>query len=188
MSPHHRFFHNVTVRGSFYRLNVLGRMGYATGGGANKQMRKILVLLLLFPLVIDISSAGAYAQPNDTKGQAEQIQPEQNTVQPFRRGAIRSPRRTYNPGVTPGRTAPARPDTAARNPAGPRTTPAPRTGFGGFFGGLFGGLALGTILGSLFNPFAGFTLGYPLLSLLSAVLWIVVIFVVVRMFRRRRGY
>lgn len=147
-------------------------------------MRKILVLLLLFPLVFGISTAEIYSESYEKPGQIEQ----NDTIKPYKRGAIRSPRRSYNPGIgTPGR-APARPDNAVRNPAPPRTTPAPRTGFGGFFGGLFGGLAMGTILGSLFNPFSGFSLGYPLLSLLSVVLWIVVIFVVVRMIRRRKEY
>ncbi|AJY75031.1 hypothetical protein [Paenibacillus beijingensis] len=148
-------------------------------------MRKILVLLLLFPLLFGISTGEIYGESYEKPDQAEQ----KGTIKPYKRGAIRSPRRSYNPGIgTPGRTTPARGDNAVRNPAAPRTTPAPRTGFGGFFGGLFGGLALGTILGSLFNPFAGFTLGYPLLSLLSAALWIVGIFVVVRMIRRRKGY
>lgn len=162
--------------------NVLVRFGYATGGGVN-QMRKILVLLMLFPLVIGISTTEIYGESYEKQGEVEQ----QGTIEPYKRGGIRSPRRSYNPGIgTPGRTTPTRPDNAARNPAPARTTPAPRTGFGGFLGGMFGGLALGTIMGSLFNPFAGFSLGFPLLSLLSIVLWVIVILAVVRMFRRRK--
>ncbi|WP_274651143.1 hypothetical protein [Paenibacillus humicola] len=152
-------------------------------------MRIILVLILLFPLAIGISTAQTSAGPNPAQSYEKQRAVEQkNTIEPFRRGAIRSPRRSYNPGIGPGRTAPARPDNAARNPAAPRTTPAPRTGFGGFFGGIFGGLALGTILGSLFNPFAGFSLGFPLLSLLSFALWLIVIVAIFRMFRRKKEY
>ncbi|RCW42362.1 hypothetical protein [Paenibacillus prosopidis] len=148
-------------------------------------MRKMLVVLLLFPLVFGILTTEIYGESYEKQGELEQ----KDTIKPYKRGGIRSPRRSYNPGIgTPGRAAPTRPDDAARNPTPPRTAPAPRAGFGGFFGGMFGGLALGTILGSLFNPFAGFSLGFPLLSLLSFVLWIIVIFVVVRMFRRRKGY
>jgi predicted lipid-binding transport protein (Tim44 family) len=158
-------------------------------------MRKILVLLLMFHLVISVlpGHVSATAGPNEAQQhinriQGKAVQTEPNSVQPYRRGAIRSPRRSYNPGIAPGRTTPETPGRAARNPAAPGTRPAPRTGFGGFFGGLFGGLALGTIMGSLFNPFAGFSLGFPFLSLVSVVLWIIVIYAIVRMFRRGRGY
>ncbi len=147
------------------------------------QMKKVLILLLLFPLFFGISTADAqrYAESFEIQGETDQS----GTIEPFRRGGYRSPSRSYNPGVgNPGRTTPTRPDNAVRNPT--RMTPAPRTGFGGFFGGLFGGLALGTILGSLFNPFAGFSLGSPFLSLLSFALWIILIIVVVRMVRRSR--
>jgi hypothetical protein len=145
----------------------------------NKSMRKIFLLILLFLLIFENSTTQIYGESFDMQGQAEQS----GDIEPFKRGGYRSPTRSYNPGVTnPGRTTPARPGNAVRNP-----TP-PRTGFGGFFGGLFGGLALGAILGSLFNPFAGFSLGFPLLSLLSFALWLIVIFVVVRIIRRRKGY
>lgn len=121
----------------------------------------------------------------------EEIQTDTVRPEAVRRGgSFRSPPQRYNPGAgTPSRT-PARPDNTVRNPATPgaRPTPAPRTGFGGFFGGLFGGLALGTILGGLFNPFAGFSLGYPFLSIISFVLWIVVLFVLFRLFRKRNRY
>ncbi|MFD1957574.1 hypothetical protein ACFSL6_26240 [Paenibacillus thailandensis] len=145
-------------------------------------MRKLLVLLLLIPLLFGLSATDIYGEPYANKGQEEQ----QDTIKPYKRGAIRSPRRSYNPGITPA--TPARRDNTVRNPAPPRATPTPRTGFGGFLGGMFGGLALGTILGSLFNPFAGFSLGFPLLSLLSLALWIIVIFAVVRLFRKRKNY
>jgi hypothetical protein len=142
-------------------------------------MRKILLLLMLFLLVFENSTAQIYGKSYDMQGQSEQS----GAIELYKRGGYRSPSRSYNPGITnPGRTTPARPDNKVRNP-----TP-PRTGFGGFFGGLFGGLALGTILGSLFNPFAGFSLGIPLLSLLSFALWLIIIFVVVRIIRRRKGY
>lgn len=122
-------------------------------------------------------------------GQAETVRPE---AVPLRRGgSYRSPPRGYNPGAgSPARTTPSRPDNATRNPATPDTRPTPglRTGFGGFFGGLFGGLALGTILGGLFNPFAGFSLGYPILSIMSFVLWAVVLFFLFRLFRSRSRY
>jgi hypothetical protein len=148
-------------------------------------MRNILVLLLLFPLVFGISATEIYGMSYEKQGEVEQ----NGTIKPYKRGGIRSPRRSYNPGIgTPGRTTPARRDDAVRNTTPARTAPAPRTGFGRFFGGIFGGLALGTILGSLFNPFAGYSLGFPLLSLLSLALWAIVIFAVVRMFRRRKGY
>ncbi|NBD23047.1 hypothetical protein [Paenibacillus glycinis] len=157
-------------------------------------MRRILVFFLLFSWVQGISSLHAqgnsYEKPSyDTRSVEKQRKIEQkNTVQAYRRGAIRSPRRSFNPGVGPGRTAPSRQDQGGRNPAAARTSPAQRTGFGGFFGGLFGGLALGTIFSSLFNPFAGFSLGSPLLSLLSIVLWLIVIISLFRMFRSRKKY
>lgn len=150
------------------------------------KVRKLSFLLVLCTLVFGgVSSATVYGESYDIQRESEQP----GTVQPYKRGGYRSPTRTYNPGATnPTRTTPNRPDNAARTPAPARTTPAPRTGFGGFFGGLFGGLAFGAILGSLFNPFAGFSMGVPFLSLLSLLLWVVVIFAVVRMIRRRKGY
>ena len=142
------------------------------------QMKKVLVLLLVFPLVFEFLTTEIYGEPYVNKVQEEQ----KDTIKAYKRGAFRSPRRSYNPGIgNPGRTAP---DNTVRNPAQPRVTPTPRTGFGG----LFGGLALGTILGSLFNPFAGFSFGFPLLSLLSLALWVIIIFAVVRLFRRRKEY
>ncbi len=147
-------------------------------------MRKLLILLLVFPLVFGCSTAEVFGEPNVNHSQEEQ----DDTIHSYRRGGFRSPRRSYNPGIgTPGRTT-RRPDQNVRNPGQPRTTPTPRTGFGGFFGGLFGGLALGTILGSLVNPFAGFSLGFPLLSLLSIGLWIIIIYAIIRLFRRRKQY
>lgn len=125
-------------------------------------------------------------------GPIETVQPEaaapetvpSESVQPLRRGgSYRSPPRSYNPGAgTPTRTTPARPG----NPTtAPDTRPTvPRTGFGGFFGGL----ALGTILGGLFNPFAGFSLGYPFLSLISIFLWAAGIFALFRLFKGRNRY
>ncbi|QYR23247.1 hypothetical protein KZ483_10190 [Paenibacillus sp. sptzw28] len=143
-------------------------------------MRKILALLLLVPLLYGTPTAKVYGESYDKKGETIE---RKDTIEPYRRGGFRSPRQGYNPGAgAPRRTTP---DNAAR-PAPPRTTPAPRTGFGGFFGGMFGGLAMGAILGSLFNPFAGFSLGAPMLSLISFALWAIVIFAVIRMFRRRR--
>ncbi|MFC3769025.1 hypothetical protein [Paenibacillus sp. GCM10012303] len=149
-------------------------------------MRKFLMGMLLCMLAVGgMSSVTVIGEAYEIERESEQP----GTVQPYKRGGYRSPTRTYNPGATnPARTTPNRPDQATRNPAPARTTPAPRTGFGGFFGGLFGGLALGAILGSLFNPFAGFSMGAPFLSLLSFLLWGVVIYAVVRMFRRRREY
>ncbi|MFK7693264.1 hypothetical protein [Paenibacillus sp. HJGM_3] len=141
--------------------------------------RMILLLLLVFPLMLGHANAPVYAEPYETYGDDEQT----NTIQPYKRGGYRSPSRSYNPGVgTPTRTTPTRPDTA-RTPV----TTTPRTGFGGFWGGMFGGLAFGTILGSLFNPMAGFTLGTPILSLLSIAIWVVLIVVVVRFIRRARN-
>lgn len=143
-------------------------------------MRKLLILLLVFPLVFGCSTAEVFGEPNVNHSQEEQ----DDTIHSYRRGGFRSPRRSYNPGIgTPGRTT-RRPDQNVRNPGQPRTTPTPRTGFGG----LFGGLALGTILGSLVNPFAGFSLGFPLLSLLSIGLWIIIIYAIIRLFRRRKQY
>ena len=154
-----------------------------------------MVLLLLFAWVQGMSSLHAQADSSDKTSQDTQsvekqrkIEPN-NTVQAYRRGAIRSPRRSFNPGVGSGRAAPSRQEQGGgRNPAASRTSPAQRTGFGGFFGGLFGGLALSTIFNSLFNPFAGFSLGSPLLSLLSIVLWVIVILALFRMFRSRKKY
>ncbi|WP_090643577.1 hypothetical protein [Paenibacillus sp. UNC496MF] len=155
-------------------------------------MRKTLAFILLFSWVLGVSSLPAHGssfeKPSYDTRIGNQKEIERNyTVQPYRRGAIRSPRQSYNPGVGPGRTSP-RQDQNVRNPAAPRTSPAQRTGFGGIFGGLFGGLALGTIVGSLFNPFAGFSLGSPLLSLLSIGLWLIVILAIFRMFRSRKKY
>ncbi|MCM3127019.1 MULTISPECIES: hypothetical protein [unclassified Paenibacillus] len=149
-------------------------------------MRKWLIMLLIILLINGICIAEINATPDPPE---ESNQMEQNsTIEPFRRGGFRSPRGTYNPGIrNPNRTNPSRQDNNVNNPSQPRTTPATRTGFGGF-GGLFGGLALGTIIGSLFNPFAGFSLGAPILSLLSLALWIVVIIAVVRLFRRKKEY
>jgi hypothetical protein len=146
-------------------------------------MRRILLLLFLFPLLFGNSTAVVYAQAYEMHGETDQS----NTIEPFIRGGYRSPSRSYNPGVgNPARSSPGRSDNVG-NPANPRTTPSTRTGFGGFLGGMFGGLALGTILGSIFNPFAGFSLGSPLLSLLSFALWIVIILVVVRIIRRSKS-
>lgn len=143
-------------------------------------MRNLLIVILLFPFVIANLSEHIYAQPQHIQDQADNS----GTVEPFKRGGYRSPRRGYNPGVTnPVRTTPARPDNAVRTPP-QKATPAPRMGLGG----LFGGLALGAIIGSLFNPFAGFSYGLPFLSLLSLALWAVLIFVVVRLYRRRQRY
>jgi hypothetical protein len=125
-------------------------------------------------------------------GPIETVQPEadasetvpSDSVQPLRRGgSYRSPPRSYNPGAgTPTRTTPARPGSPT---TAPDTRPnVPRTGFGGFFGGL----ALGTILGGLFNPFAGFALGYPFLSLISIFLWVAGIFALFRLFKGRNRY
>lgn len=147
-------------------------------------MRKWIAVLLLIPaLLLGNTPASVNGESYEMQEENEQT----GTFEPYKRGSFRSPRQGYNPGIgTPARTTPTRPDNAARNPAAPRTTPAPRTGFGGFFGGLFGGLALGTILGSLFNPFSGFSLGFPVLSVISLILWAVVIFAAVRLFRKRR--
>ncbi|MCM3781350.1 hypothetical protein M3231_00030 [Neobacillus mesonae] len=148
-------------------------------------MKTLLVLLLMFPMLFELSTAELYSEPYVNKGQEEQ----EDSIKTYRRGSFRSPRRSYNPGIgSPNRTNPTRQDQNVRNPNQPRTTPATRTGFGGFFGGMFGGLALGTILGSLFNPFAGFSHGVPFLSLLSLVFWIIIIYAVVRLFRRRKEY
>ncbi len=93
-------------------------------------MRKILVLVLLGTLVFGNSPAEVYSLSYEMQ---EEVKPS-GTVEPFKRGGYRSPRGSYNPGIgSPGRTTPARPDNAVRNPAPPRTTPSPRTGFGGFF-------------------------------------------------------
>ncbi|TMV46229.1 hypothetical protein FE783_26395 [Paenibacillus mesophilus] len=148
-------------------------------------MKKWIMMFVLIPMLM-FGNTPAAVYGEEYQSQEETGQP--GTFEPFKRGSFRSPRQGYNPGVgTPARTTPARPDNAARTPTTPRTTPAPRTGFGGFFGGLFGGLALGTILGSLFNPFSGFSLGFPVLSIISLVLWAVAIFAVVRLFRKRRN-
>lgn len=145
-------------------------------------MKTMLALILLLPLIFGAAAQSAASEPLGLHSAAVTAPPEDGAVVPLRRGGYRSPRRGYNPGArNPGATTPARPANPART-TNPGTTPAPRTG--GFFGGLFGGLALGTIIGSLFNPFAGFSLGFPLLSLLSLGLWIVAIILIVRLFRR----
>jgi len=140
-------------------------------------MKTILALFLSFALIFGATSPQVYGEPHPIQGDIEQT----DTVELYKRGGYRSPKRSYNPGIqNPARTTPGTPGGAYRNPA------TPRTGFGRFFGGLFGGLALGSIIGSLFNPFAGFSLGVPFLSLLSLVFWVVVIWIVVRLFRRRK--
>ncbi|MBN2983714.1 MULTISPECIES: hypothetical protein [Cohnella] len=154
-------------------------------------MRKLLVALMAMTLMSGLSAGVGYGEAHVLRHGSELTDSaiSDSTIQPYRRGgSFRSPRTGYNPGVgNPRRTTP---DNATRNPPRTGTTPAPapRTGFGGFFGGLFGGLALGTILGGLFNPFAGFSLGAPFLSLISIALWIAVIYFVVRLFRRRSRY
>ncbi|PYI51389.1 hypothetical protein [Paenibacillus flagellatus] len=153
-------------------------------------MKRLLTALLAATLLFGCSTPIVRGETADA---VQEEGDESGTLHPLKRGSYRSPPRTYNPGAGAGtgnvnRTTPARPDNAARTPTAPRTTPAPRTGFGGFLGGMFGGLALGTILGSLFNPFAGFSLGFPVLSLFSFVIWIAVILVIVRLFRRRRPH
>ncbi|SDW71336.1 hypothetical protein [Paenibacillus sp. PDC88] len=147
-------------------------------------MRKWMIVLLIFIIMNGFSVAEVNATP-DPPEESNQME-QSGTFEPFRRGSFRSPRRSYNPGIrNPNRTNQGRQDNNVNNPSQPRTTPTRGTGFGGL-GGLFGGLALGTIIGSLFNPFAGFSLGAPVLSLLSFALWIIVIVAVVRMFRNRR--
>ena len=151
-----------------------------------KWMRKWTIVLLIFIIINGFSIAEINATPDPPEEYNQMEQSGTGTIEPFRRGGFRSPRRTYNPGTrNPNRTNQGRQDNNVNNPSQPRTTPARGTGFGGF-GGLFGGLALGTIIGSLFNPFAGFSLGAPVLSLLSWALWIIVIVAVVRMFRNRK--
>ncbi|GAK39130.1 hypothetical protein PUW24_22115 [Paenibacillus urinalis] len=146
-------------------------------------MKKWMLVLLICILMNGFSIAEISATP-DPPEESNRMEQRSN-IEPFRRGGFRSPRRSYNPGIrNPNRTNQGRQDNNVNNPSQPRTTPA-RGGFGGL-GGLFGGLALGTIIGSLFNPFAGFSLGAPVLSLLSFALWIIVIVAVVRMFRNRR--
>ncbi|RKN84408.1 hypothetical protein [Paenibacillus ginsengarvi] len=150
-------------------------------------MNKTIVFLLLIPLLMPgITPAAALEQSYEAQ---EPSSENADTVRPYKRGgSYRSPRQGYNPGIgTPARTTPATPNNTVRNPAAPKATPGTRTGFGGFFGGLFGGLALGTILGSLFNPFSGFSLGVPFLSIVSMLLWLLVIVFVVRLFRRKNN-
>ncbi|MEF3303303.1 hypothetical protein [Paenibacillus sp. GYB003] len=150
-------------------------------------MRKILMLMLLFAIAFAFGTPSAVVRGETIEAEREAEQ--SATIEPYKRGGYRSAPGTYRPGIrNPATTTPGT-NTGVRNPAAPRTTtPAPRTGLGGFFGGMFGGLALGAIIGSLFNPFAGFSMGAPFLSLLSIVLYAVVIFVVVRLFRRRKQY
>lgn len=143
-------------------------------------MRKTLVIFLIFSLIFEFLTVEIYGEPYVNKVQEEQ----KDTIKAKKRGAFRSPRRSYNPGIeAPGRTTPPRQDKTVRNPAKPKA-PTPRTGFRG----MLGGFTLGTILGYLFNPFAGFSLGFPLLSLLSLALWFIIILAVVRLFRRRKEY
>jgi hypothetical protein len=146
-------------------------------------MKKWTALLLLAACILygfapaAVCGGEPYPAVKDTE--------QSNTVEPFRRGGYRSPRMGYKPGAgNPARTTPTQPGNAARNPAG--AAPAPRTGFGGWFGGFFGGLAFGSLLGALFNPFYGFWMGYPFMSLISFVLWVALIYFVIRLFRRRR--
>jgi len=141
-------------------------------------MRTIWTLILLLPLLLGASSEPINDVSYEMQGEFEQL----DDVEIYKRGGYISPRKSYNPRLeNPSRTTPGRPVNTIRNPANSRT------GFGGFFGGLFGGLALGTIFGSLFNPFAGFSLGVPFLSLLSLVFWFFIIFAIVRIFRRRKN-
>jgi uncharacterized membrane protein len=92
-----------------------------------------------------------------------------------RGGSFRSPRSGFTPGYGNGRTG--------RAPGA--TTPAPpRSRFGGFMGGLFGGLVAGSLFSSLFNPL-GF--GGGGISILGLLFWGVIIYLVVRFFRRRSG-
>lgn len=146
----------------------------------------MLTLLLLFAISFGIPAVVASGESNEFDRETERT----DTIEPFKRGGYRSAPGTYRPGIrNPANTAPGGANTGVRNPATPgKTTPAPRTGYGGFFGGMFGGLALGTILGSLFNPFAGFSLGAPILSLLSLLLYAAVIFAVFRFIRKRKEY
>jgi predicted lipid-binding transport protein (Tim44 family) len=162
-------------------------MGTLQSGGAYKRMNKTIMLLLLIPLLMPgIAPAATLEQSYETQ---EQSDVNADTVRPYKRGgSYRSPRQGYNPGIgTPARTPPVAPNPTVRKPSPPKATPGTRTGFGGFFGGLFGGLALGTILGSLFNPFSGFSLGVPFLSIVSMLLWLLVIVFVVRLFRRKNN-
>lgn len=114
----------------------------------------------------------------------------------YREAAYRSGRRTY----TGGRTAPgagARTGTPAGNVrtapgTGPANPAAPYPNRGTGLGGLFGGFAAGALLGSLFNPFglfggAGYGTAYGGgMSFLSLIVWGVVIYFVIRLFRRAR--
>lgn len=152
------------------------------------EMKKCMFLALLLCLGF------AYGDPGPVHAQTPAIQQDEpdgnNPVEPYG-GRYRSPRRSYNPGITdPNRAAPARrpdavtPDPRYQTPQRPGTPAAPaRPGWGSFFGGL----ALGTILGSLFNPFAGFHLGFPLLSFISLGLWVLAIWLIYRTIRRMRG-
>ena len=141
-----------------------------------------------------MSSLHAQADSSDKTSQDTQsvekqrkIEPN-NTVQAYRRGAIRSPRRSFNPESAPAaRRHPGRNKEAAairrlqerHPPSGPDSAD--------FSAAYSGGLALSTIFNSLFNPFAGFSLGSPLLSLLSIVLWVILILALFRRFRAGRN-
>ncbi|CAG7657273.1 hypothetical protein ACFQI7_22420 [Paenibacillus allorhizosphaerae] len=135
------------------------------------------------------------ANPDVVQGPLS-VQPAQDGV--YQEAAYRSGRRPY----TGGRTSPA-PGAGARTgtPAGnvrttPGTNPAnPATGYpnrGTGLGGLFGGFAAGALLGSLFNPFGlfgggGYGTAYGGgMSFLSLIFWGVVIYFVIRLFRRAR--
>lgn len=166
-------------------VNFVRTAGHYTDGGAEKRKMKIYISILLSWNLL-FGGFGGMAFPVNAQTSVIQEDGETaNNIEPYGR-SYRSPRRSYNPGFNaPNRTTPARPGNMTRDPryqTPPRTTPTtPR------WGGFFGGLALGTIIGSLFNPFAGINLGFPILSILSIVLWVIGIMMVLRFIRKVRG-
>lgn len=141
-----------------------------------------LLLMLYLPLQAPVHAFAGHAAAGAAVVPPVVVDEDEYRPEALRRGGFRSPRMGYTGGNRTSRNPAV--NQPARTPASPA---APARRAGGFLGGMFGGLLAGSLLGSLFNPF-GFGGAPGGFSLIGLLFWVVVLYLVYRLFRsfRRR--
>jgi predicted lipid-binding transport protein (Tim44 family) len=154
-------------------------------------MMKFLIAIIMGTFLYANLTMAVYAE--EVQKSTIQNQDDEAQFEALRRGSYRSPsgsftggNRTGGDGYSSGPRAPS--SDVARNP---RVQPAPQTP-GSRWGGFLGGAAAGALIGHFLNPFGGFGyggLGGGGFSLISVLIWAVIIYLgykfFQKMFRRR---
>jgi predicted lipid-binding transport protein (Tim44 family) len=151
-------------------------------------MIKYLITLIIGACLYANLTTAVYAEVNQKS--TIQNQEDQAQFEALRRGSYRSPAGSFTGGNRTGggyNTGPRAPSSnVARNP---RVQPAPQAP-ANRWGGFLGGAVAGALIGHFLNPFGGFGYGGGGFSLISLLIWAVIIYLGYKFFQKisRRRY